>query len=63
MEWKNTRFDFKDIADLTKKELDIAGIKTGDVFHTGEGHWYVPWVVMNKEQEQKALYIICEHIW
>ena len=63
MKWKNTAFKFKDIADLTKKELDEAGIKTDAVFHTGEGYWYVPWMVMSEEQEQIALHIICQHIW
>lgn len=62
MNWRNKAFRFKDIAELTKKELDEAGIKTGDVFHTGEGYWYVPWMAVNQEQEQKALHIICEHI-
>lgn len=63
MEWKNKAFKYKDIAEITKKELDKAGINTGDVFHTGDGFWYVPWMATTKEQEQKAIKIIVRHIW
>ena len=63
MNWKNTAFKYRDIAEQLKKQLDEAGIKTGDIFHTGDNtYWYVPWMVMSKEQERKALEIVCEHI-
>lgn len=32
MKWKNTRFQYQDIAELCHKELDEAGIKVGKIF-------------------------------
>ncbi len=61
MKWENTAFKFKDIAELTKKELDEAGIKT-DLYITGDGYWYVGWLAVGEEQMRKALEIITTHI-
>lgn len=62
MKWKNTAFKFKDIAELTKRELDEAGIKT-DLFRTGDDdYWYVGWLAIGEAQNRKALEIITQHI-
>lgn len=61
MKWRNTAFKCKSIAELTKKELDEAGIKT-DLFITGDGYWYVGWLAVGEVQIQKALDIITSHI-
>ncbi len=61
MEWHNTAFKFKEIAELTKRELDEAGIKT-DLYITGDAYWYVAWMPIGREQYNEALKIIAAHI-
>lgn len=61
MKWHNTAFKFKEIAELTKKELDDAGIKT-DLYTAGDGYWYVAWMPIGGEQYNEALKIVTAHI-
>lgn len=60
--WFNTAFQYKEIADMTKRELEDAGITTADVFHTGENLWFVPWQATTKDEKLCALHIISLHI-
>lgn len=62
MEWKEATFQFKEIADLAKNELAKAGIRVREVFHTGEGRWFVSWFPASETQLQQGLNIICSHI-
>lgn len=56
------RFKFRDIADLTRKELLGAGIQTSTVYHTGEGYYFIDCFPINTEQERIATHIIVQHI-
>ena len=39
-------FKFRDIAELTRKELLQAGIQTSKVYHTGEGKYFIDYFPM-----------------
>lgn len=62
MKWKNTRFQYQDIAELCHKELDEAGIRVGKIF-LDDGYYYVPWMPMSQSQYETAIQIVCDHIW
>lgn len=62
MKWINTAFQFKDIAELCRKELDEAGIKVGQIF-LDDGRYYVPWMPMSQSEYEAGVQIVCEHIW
>ena len=55
-------FKFRDIADLTRKELLQAGIQTSTVYHTGEGYYFIDYFPANTEQDKIATHIIVQHI-
>ena len=55
-------FKFRDIAELTRKELLQAGIQTSKVYHTGEGKYFIDYFPMGEEQERIAIHIIVQHI-
>ena len=59
---QSKRFKFKDIADLTRKELLQAGIQTSTVYHTGEGYYFIDYFLNNIEQDRIATHIIIQHI-
>lgn len=56
------RFKFRDIADLTRKELLDAGIRTSTVYHTGEGYYFIDYFPNDIEQDRVATHIIVRHI-
>lgn len=56
------RFKFRDIADLTRKELSGAGIQISTVYHTGEGYYFIDYFPVDAEQERIATHIIVQHI-
>lgn len=63
MKWHDTAFKFRDIAELCKKHLEEGGIKTGEIFRTGENdYWYVPWQPRSKAEYNLACSIVAEHI-
>lgn len=63
MKWRNTAFKFRDIAELCKKHLEEEGIKTGEIFRTGENdYWYVPWQPRSKAEYHLACSVVAEHI-
>lgn len=55
-------FKFRDIADLTRKELLGAGIRTSTVYHTGEGYYFIDYFPNDIEQDKIATHIIVQHI-
>lgn len=55
-------FKFRDIADLTRKELLDAGIRTSTVYHTGEGYYFIDYFPNDTEQDKIATHIIVQHI-
>ena len=55
-------FQFRDIANLTQKELLDAGIQTSTVYHTGEGYYFIDYFPIGEEQERIATHIIVQHI-
>ena len=59
---QSKRFRFKNIADLTRKELLDAGIQTSTVYHTGEGYYFIDYFPANTEQDKIATHIIIQHI-
>lgn len=59
---QSKRFSFRDIADLTRKELLDAGIRTSTVYHIGEGYYFIDYFPMSEEQERIATHIIVQHI-
>ena len=59
---QSKRFSFRDIADLTRKELLQAGIQTSTVYHTGEGYYFIDYFPIGEEQERIATHIIVQHI-
>lgn len=61
MEWKNTAFKFRETAELCKKELDEAGIRT-DFYIIGDGYYYIGWCPVGRAQTQKAIEIVTSHI-
>lgn len=63
MKWKNANFQFEDIAELFKSDLEKAGIRTGDIFIVGDGRYYVPYMPIGDKQKQQALLILESHIW
>lgn len=43
MSWRDTAFKFRYNAELCKKHLEQVGIKTDNIFRTGEDdYWYLP---------------------
>lgn len=56
------KFQFRDIADLTRKELLDAGIQTSTVYHTGEGYYFIDYFPNDIEQDKIATHIIIQHI-
>lgn len=59
---QSKRFSFRDIADLTRKELLQAGIQTSTAYHTGEGYYFIDYFPVDAKQEQIATHIIVQHI-
>ena len=59
---QSKRFRFKNIADLTRKELLQAGIQTSAIYHTGEGYYFIDYFPIDEEQEYIATHIIVQHI-
>ena len=55
-------FKFRNIADLTRKELLDAGIQTSTVYHTGEGYYFIDYFLNGIEQDRIATHIIIQHI-
>lgn len=63
MKWHDTAFKFRDIAELCKNHLEEEGIKTGEIFRTGENdYWYVPWQPRSKAEYNLACSVVAEHI-
>ena len=52
MKWINTAFKFKNIAELCRKEMIEAGLKT-DLFFS-DGKW---------SNYETGVKILCDHIW
>ena len=59
---QSKRFRFKNIADLTRKELLQAGIQTSAVYHTGEGYYFIDYFPIDEEQDRMATHVIVQHI-
>lgn len=55
-------FKFRDIAELTRKELLQAGIQTSKVYHTGEGKYFIDYFPTDVQQDKIATHIIVQHI-
>lgn len=55
-------FKFRDIAELTRKELLQAGIQTSKVYHTGEGKYFIDYFPADVQQDKIATHIIVQHI-
>ena len=55
-------FKFRDIAELTRKELLQAGIQTSTVYHTGEGKYFIDYFPVDVQQDKIATHIIVQHI-
>lgn len=63
MSWRVTAFKFLFHAELCKKHLEEAGIKTGEIFRTGENdYWYVPWQPRSEKEYQTACHVVAQHI-
>lgn len=64
MSWRFAAFKFLFRAELCKKSLEEAGIKTDNIFRTGGGddYWYVPWQPRSKKEYQNACQVIAQHI-
>lgn len=63
MSWHFAAFKFLFRAELCKKHLEEAGIKTDSIFRTGDNdYWYVPWQPMNEEEYHLACAVVAEHI-
>lgn len=64
MKWRNTAFKFLFRAELCKKSLEEAGIKTDSIFCTGGGdnYWYVPWQPRSEKEYHLACAVVAEHI-
>ena len=56
------RFKFRNIAELTRKELLDAGIQTSTVYHTGEEYYFIDYFPNDIEQDRIATHIIVQHI-
>lgn len=63
MKWQNAKFQYEDIAKLFKKDLEEAGIKTGEIFIVGDGRYYVPYLPIGEKQKEQALLILESHLW
>lgn len=61
MKWINTAFQFKDIAELCRKEMIEAELRTNLFF--SDGKWYVAWMQTSKSEYETGVQIVCEHIW
>ena len=55
-------FKFRNIADLTRKELLDAGIQTSTVYHTGEGYYFIDYFPIDEEQDRISTHVIVQHI-
>lgn len=63
MSWRFAAFKFLFRAELCKKSLEEAGIKTDSIFRTGENdYWYVPWQPRSKTEHHLACSVVAEHI-
>lgn len=64
MSWRFAAFKFLFRAELCKKSLEEAGIKTDNIFRTGGGddYWYVPWQPRSKAEYNLACSVVAEHI-
>jgi hypothetical protein len=63
MSWRFAAFKFLFRAELCKKSLEEAGIKTDSIFRTGEDdYWYVPWQPRSKAEYYLACAVVAEHI-
>lgn len=63
MSWRFAAFKFLFRAELCKKSLEEAGIKTDSIFRTGENdYWYVPWQPRSKAEYNLACSVVAEHI-
>jgi hypothetical protein len=63
MKWRDTAFKFRYNAELFKKHLEQVGIKTDNIFRTGEDdYWYVPWQPRSKAEYHLACAVVAEHI-
>nr|DAO61359.1 MAG TPA: hypothetical protein [Caudoviricetes sp.] len=64
MSWRFAAFKFLFRAELCKKSLEEAGIKTDSIFRTGGGddYWYVPWQPRSKAEYYLACAVVAEHI-
>ncbi len=62
MSWRFAAFKFLFRAELCKKSLEEAGIKTDSIFRTGgDDYWYVPWQPMNEEEYNTACVVVFYH--
>lgn len=63
MSWRFAAFKFLFRAELCKKSLEEAGIKTDSIFRTGENdYWYVPWQPRSEKEYQTACHVVAQHI-
>lgn len=63
MKWRDTAFKFRYNAELCKRHLEEEGIKTDNIFRTGEDdYWYVPWQPRSKAEYYLACAVVAEHI-
>ena len=63
MSWRFAAFKFLFRAELCKKSLEEAGIKTDSIFRTGGGddYWYAPWQPMNEEEYNTACVVVFQY--
>ena len=63
MRWRDTAFKFRYNAELCKKHLKQVGIKTDNIFRTGEDdYWYLPWQPRSGKAYQTACQVVAQHI-
>lgn len=63
MSWRFAAFKFLFRAELCKKNLEEAGIKTDNIFRTGDNdYWYVPWQPRSEKEYQTACRVVAQHI-
>lgn len=63
MGWRFAAFKFLFRAELCKKSLEEAGIKTDSIFRTGDNdYWYVPWQPRSEKEYHLACAVVAEHI-
>lgn len=63
MKWRNVTFKSAEQCLICKKNLEHAGVKTGDIFRINDGgYWCLPWQPRSENEYKKAYGIIAQSI-